>query len=143
MGRDIQIVIDANDHPVMLAEFWADALGYELQPPPPGYDTWEAFARANTIPKDRYAAALIDPDHHGPRIFFPTVPERKQVKSRVHLDVFVGGDGEVPEAERRQRIADVVARLVELGGTRLADRAENGSYWTVMHDPEGNEFCVQ
>ncbi|MGH3487293.1 MAG: VOC family protein [Actinopolymorphaceae bacterium] len=47
-----------------------------------------------------------------------------------------------PKQERRQRIADEVARLVDLGGTRHTDGGENGSYWTVMHDPEGNEFCV-
>jgi hypothetical protein len=32
--------------------------------------------------------------------------------------------------------------LVELGATRVADREEYGYTWTVMADPEGNEFCV-
>jgi hypothetical protein len=35
-----------------------------------------------------------------------------------------------------------VTRLVELGATRVADREEYGYTWTVMADPEGNEFCV-
>jgi predicted enzyme related to lactoylglutathione lyase len=35
-----------------------------------------------------------------------------------------------------------VARLVELGATRVADMNEWGYEWTVMQDPEGNEFCV-
>jgi len=35
-----------------------------------------------------------------------------------------------------------VARLVELGATRVADQEEYGYRWTVMADPEGNEFCV-
>ena len=37
-----------------------------------------------------------------------------------------------PEAE--------IARLVELGATRVADRGEYGYTWTLMTDPEGNEF---
>jgi len=35
-----------------------------------------------------------------------------------------------------------VERLVELGATRVADVDEWGYRWTVLHDPEGNEFCV-
>ncbi|MGW5364971.1 VOC family protein [Actinopolymorpha pittospori] len=141
MSRDIQIVIDAHD-PVRLAEFWAKVLGYEPEPAPPGYETWEEFARANSIPKERYAAALIDADQGGPRIFFPTVPEAKRGKNRVHLDVFVRCAEQVPEAQLLRRIEDEVARIVDLGGTRLADGSENGAHWTVMQDPEGNEFCV-
>lgn len=37
-----------------------------------------------------------------------------------------------PEAE--------IARLVELGATRVADRDEYGYTWTLMADPEGDEF---
>jgi glyoxalase superfamily protein len=46
----------------------------------------------------------------------------------LHLDVIAAD----PEAE--------IARLVELGATRVADRAEYGYTWTLMADPEGNEF---
>jgi hypothetical protein len=35
-----------------------------------------------------------------------------------------------------------VARLVGMGATRVMDMDEWGYKWTVMHDPEGNEFCV-
>jgi hypothetical protein len=32
--------------------------------------------------------------------------------------------------------------MESLGATRLGDVEELGSYWMVMQDPEGNEFCV-
>jgi hypothetical protein len=35
-----------------------------------------------------------------------------------------------------------VARLIALGATKIIERAELGIVWTVMQDPEGNEFCV-
>ena len=59
-------------------------------------------------------------------LVFVRVPEEKAVKNRVHLDL--GADDR--EAE--------VQRLLALGARRVAD---HGS-WTVMQDPEGNEFCV-
>jgi hypothetical protein len=52
----------------------------------------------------------------------------RQVKNRLHLDVIAAD----PEVE--------IARLVELGATRVADRDEYGYTWTLMADPEGNEF---
>jgi hypothetical protein len=61
---------------------------------------------------------------------FAKVPEPKVAKNRMHLDLMAPD----PEAE--------VTRLVELGGARIADREEYGYAWTIMADPEGNEFCV-
>jgi predicted enzyme related to lactoylglutathione lyase len=66
----------------------------------------------------------------GPRLGFQRVPEAKTVKNRMHLDLAVPD----PEALK--------ARVVELGGSRLADHKEGRVRWTVMADPEGNEFCV-
>jgi catechol 2,3-dioxygenase-like lactoylglutathione lyase family enzyme len=66
----------------------------------------------------------------GPRLAFQQVPEPKTVKNRVHLDLEAGD----PEA--------FVARAIELGASRLADHEMPGIHWTVMADPEGNEFCV-
>lgn len=65
-----------------------------------------------------------------PNWFFIRVPEHKTAKNRMHVD-FAADDR---EAE--------VARLVALGATRVADKAEWGHEWTVLSDPEGNEFCV-
>jgi len=99
MNRPIQIVFDAGN-PTRLADFWAVALGYVRQPPPPGYDTWEAFAADRGIPEDQWEAfdALVDPDGDGPRILFQKVPEGKVAKNRVHLDVHVGGSQDVDPA---------------------------------------------
>ena len=42
MATGIQVVIDCAD-PARLAEFWAAALGYVVQPPPPGIPTVRQF----------------------------------------------------------------------------------------------------
>ena len=75
------------------SEFWAEALGYVVQPPPPGFDTWEDLLREHKSPSPQWNAfsAVVDPDGVGPRLFFQQVPEPKQGKSRVHLDLNVGG----------------------------------------------------
>ena len=66
----------------------------------------------------------------GPTIFFQQVPEQKTVKNRVHLDMAVAN-----------RTAEV-ERLKALGAAVQAEMDEGGYKWTVMQDPEGNEFCI-
>lgn len=69
---------------------------------------------------------------NGPKLIFQRVPEVKQGKNRLHLDV-------------RVEDIDVAATRVEaLGGRRLpgGDCSEDGFTWRVMADPEGNEFCL-
>jgi catechol 2,3-dioxygenase-like lactoylglutathione lyase family enzyme len=142
MAIGVQVVIDCAD-PSRLAKFWAEVLGYQEQPPPPGYDTWEQFATAQGIPPERWNdfGAVIDPDGQGPRLFFQRVPEPKTVKNRVHLDVNAsrGVDGEA----RREFLAAEVERLVALGATEVREVDEPAGHHIVMRDPEGNEFCVQ
>jgi hypothetical protein len=143
MAHSFQVTFDAAD-PMSVAEFWAAALGYIVQPPPEGFDTWDDFADSVGIPEeDRGSlAAAIDPDEIGPRLLFQKVPEGKAVKNRVHLDVNVTEHG-LSEEERRTAIDTEVVRLVGLGATRLRDFDEPTGIWTVMQDVEGNEFCVQ
>ena len=76
--------------------------------------------------------AAIEPQPaQGPRLeFVPGPPHR--TKNRVHLDLRPG-DGEDQRAE--------VERLLALGA-RLADVGQGDVPWTVLADPEGNEFCV-
>ena len=38
--------------------------------------------------------------------------------------------------------ADEIERLITLGATKVEYREGHGSSWTVMLDPEGNEFCI-
>src|ERR671918_1627276 len=92
MAHGIQVVIACED-PGSLAEFWAGALGYIVQPPPEGFETWEEFAVELGIPEERWndISAVVDPEGDGPRILF----ERWEVggpSKRVHFDVnSVGG----------------------------------------------------
>ncbi len=140
----VQIVIDAVS-PAVLSEFWSVALGYQLDDPPPGFETWPEALAASGLPPERWddASAIVDPHGPGPRVFFQKVPERKQVKNRLHLDVGVGRGIKDPQ-ERWETVMTHVERLVGVGGTVVEERhGEWGDRWTVMLDPEGNEFCVQ
>ena len=72
-------------------------------------------------------AVIVEPSPGvGPRFIFQAVPEGKQVKNRVHLDLRCGD------------IAAEVARLITYGASVHA--TYDG--WSTMLDPEGNEFCV-
>ncbi len=143
MAHSFQVTFDAAD-PAAVAEFWAAALGYVVQPPPEGYATWDEFADAVGIPEEERGnlSAAIDPDGDGPRLLFQKVPEGKAVKNRVHLDVNVTEHG-LSHEERRPIIDEEVGRLIGLGATKLRDFDDPTGVWTVMQDIEGNEFCVQ
>lgn len=112
------IVIDCADHEVVVP-FWTAALGWERRDV-----NWQYVSVVP--PVDQREAP-------GPRpvpLLFQKVPERKAVKNRVHID-FRSDD----------RVAEV-ARLVGLGAVEGATRSLGNLTWTVMSDPEGNEFCV-
>jgi hypothetical protein len=144
MSQQIQVTFDAAD-PAALAQFWVAALGYVLQPPPQGFASWEDWLREMGIPEESWndAAAIVDPDGHGPRLFFQRVPEGKAAKNRVHLDVGVSGGPSADHGERVAMVDQHVATLVGLGASQVKTLSERGEYWVVMQDPEGNEFCVQ
>lgn len=140
MAIRVQATFDSKD-PQKLAEFWALALNYVLEPPPPGFESWDQFAAQNQIPPEQWRGAAVDPDGVGPRLYFQPVPEGKTAKNRVHLDVQVGA-GVRDSATRRQLVAEHVARLADAGATRLREQDDVFGYSIVMQDPEGNEFCV-
>lgn len=144
MAHSIQVVFACED-PARLAEFWAAALGYIVQPPPDGFDSWEEFATAMNIPRDRWndVSAVIDPDGQGPRVLFERY-DGGAPNQRVHIDVNVIGAGEITDDERRRRLTEERSRLEALGATYKRDAAGMaGETWIEMHDPEGNWFCVQ
>lgn len=144
MATAFQVVLDCAD-PGSLAVFWATALHYQVQEPPEGFATWEEALVAWGIPESEWnsRSAVVDPDGVGPRVFFQQVPEPKQVKNRVHLDLHVGGGPGADPGERRRRVAAEADRLIEAGATKQATFDQGRDYWLVMQDPEGNEFCVQ
>jgi hypothetical protein len=121
MAKLDQIIIDAV-RPSALARFWAALLdGYAVR----AYDAAELsrLAARGLTPDSDPAVAVDGP---GPTLFFQQAEEPKTARNRVHLDVAV------PDRRRE------VERLRALGA-RVAREREG---FTVMHDPEGNEFCV-
>jgi hypothetical protein len=144
MSKEVQITFDCAD-PNALCLFWVEALGYHQQPPPPGFDTWDAFLDSVGVPPEERnsRSAAVPAEGEGPRLLFQRVPEGKSAKNRVHLDVRAA-----PGLDGDQRMAALEAeaeRLVALGATRLR-RFEPGTElsagFIVMTDPEGNEFCL-
>lgn len=139
----VQVVVDAA-HPGALSTFWATALGYRLDDPPPGFPDWVSALRASGLPEERWddASAVVPATGTGPRIFFQKVPEGKQGKNRLHLDVRAGAG----ITDLDQRWSAVLAhedRLIAVGASRLDERRGDwGEHWLVMTDPEGNEFCL-
>lgn len=143
MTYDVQITFDCAD-PAALADFWAEVLAYHKEAPPQGFASWDDALRSCGIPEDQWnsRSAIADPGGNRPRVFFQKVPEGKIAKNRVHLDVraAVGLVGD----ERMTHLEARAARLVDCGATRLS-RTEPGAMeagFIVMHDPEGNEFCL-
>ncbi|PZS40446.1 MAG: glyoxalase [Pseudonocardiales bacterium] len=65
-----------------------------------------------------------------PGLGLQKVAEPRAGKNRVHLDL--AADDRAAE----------VARLSGLGASVLAEHSAPGLWWTVLTDPEGNEFCV-
>ena len=99
--------------------FWAQVLGYAEDPDDPNEPGHEE-------------CMIFSPDRRT-RVLFIEVPEKKQVKNRMHFDL-------VPAEGTRDAEAD---RLVSIGATVVDDlRRPDGSGWVVLADPEGNEFCI-
>ncbi len=125
MPRRFDLTIDCADA-AALARFWADALDYPVSDA--------------TVISQGDDIALVAPEGL-PVLYFQRVPEGKVAKNRVHLDVHVGGTGELEE--RRATIDAEAARLVALGASDGRGPIEEaGTYWVRMNDPEGNEFCL-
>jgi hypothetical protein len=111
------ICFDAAD-PLRIARFWAEVLGYTIPP----------FHEDDT----RDEVVILPPEGSGGmRIWFNRVPEPRSGKNRVHIDI------NMPDSEEMDR-------LLRLGATPLQEiRDEDGVLeWTIMADPEGNEFCA-
>ena len=102
-----------------LSEFWKRVLGYGDVPGDPN--------------EPGHEECMIVGGADDQTLLFVEVPEGKQVKNRVHLDL---------EPTDRARDAEI-ERVIALGASPLHDlRKEDGSGWLVLTDPEGNEFCI-
>ncbi|MGY1813033.1 VOC family protein [Blastococcus sp. SYSU D00820] len=140
MATDFQVTIDSAD-PHGLADWWAEALGWTVEPSDEalirrlveaGHASEEDTTTHDGVLVWRVGAAISSPDPGRPRVLFQLVPEAKTVKNRVHLDLRVGAEGRDRE----------VARLTAMGARELYRAAQGPFDWVTMADPEGNEFCV-
>jgi len=108
------IVIDAHDLPAQ-ARFWAQVLSWKIL-------------------SEREREVVIGAGETAPVgiCFMPAGAGRKVVKNRLHLDLTPGPDGRDAEVER----------ILALGASRVDIGQTGTESWTVLADPEGNEFCV-
>ena len=107
------LMLDCGDV-IKVAGFWAAALSWELDP-----DT------------DETGGFISDLSGRTDGMHFQPVPEPKTAKNRLHFDLRPTGSMQ-EEVERLQGLGATVRGFVEA----------EGSFWTQMRDPEGNEFCV-
>jgi glyoxalase superfamily protein len=119
------VVIDCAD-PRRLAPFWAATLGWSVRPYTD--EDVEALAREGLTPETDPSVCVDPPDPSLPTLWLNKVSEPKVGKVRIHLDVNVAGPGGVE-------------RLIGLGASVVQEHP-GGNDWTIMADPEGNEFCV-
>ena len=110
IGRIDEVVFDCAD-PAALAGFWAQVLG-----------------GAVTVRTESWA--FIDPPGWT-RVAFQKVPEAKQGKNRLHIDI------EVSE------LTEATMRALDLGATKVGNiQHDSAGSFQVLLDPEGNEWCV-
>jgi glyoxalase superfamily protein len=124
-SRLTEVVVDAID-PDALASFWTAALGYHVVSADEDQVEIAAWDEEPADLADQVRRAPIPPT-----LVFVTVPERKSVKNRLHLDIRPVDTPHEVEVER----------LIGLGARR-ADVGQGNKPWAVLADPEGNEFCV-
>ena len=107
------LTIDSKD-PKKIGEWWKQALDLEVV-----FEDTDEFAVTG---KGRMGSQW--------NILFYRAPDEKKVKNRLHLDL-------IPDTDREAE----VARLEAMGATRV-DIGQSDVTWTVMADPDGNEFCI-
>ena len=119
-------VIDSHD-PKTLATWWAEALDWSM--------IYESDDECVIIPSWVTPSELSETpwERIGPGLVFVTVPENKSGKNRLHLDL-------APHTSQ-DRDAEI-GRLERLGAHRVDIGQSDDVTWTVLADPEGNEFCV-
>jgi catechol 2,3-dioxygenase-like lactoylglutathione lyase family enzyme len=111
--RISSVCIDALE-PRRVADFWAAVLGWEV------------------IEDSDSGISLESPTRDMPTLDILPVPEAKEVKNRLHLDL---------RADRAS-FDDEVDRLEALGARRVDIGQGSDVTWVVFADPEGNEFCI-
>lgn len=120
------VVVDSHDI-ALQARWWAETLDYQI--------VFEAEDEVALVPKHASIDHIGDVGswlRQPQGLVFVTVPEDKTIKNRLHIDLAPHSD-----QDRDAEIAKLIAR-----GATLADVGQGDVPWTVLQDPEGNEFCV-
>jgi hypothetical protein len=121
MGVLSAVVIDCRMAP-KLARFWVGVIdGYAVR----AYDDAE-IARLASLGFTPATDPTVAVDGPGPTLFFQEVREGKTSKNRVHLDIEV--------SDRKSKVETLSAQ-----GATVISQFDT---WTVLQDPEGNEFCL-
>jgi len=144
MAYDFQVTLDCAD-PHGLADWWADVLGWSVEPSDEafirrmiaqGHATEENTTTHRGVLVWATGAAIRGPagpgGEPGRRMLFQRVPEPKTGKNRMHLDIRVGAD----------KVETETARLTAAGATFLHREQHGPHTWVTLADPVGNEFCL-
>ena len=110
-SRWYTVVVDARD-PARLARWWAEVLDFQI-----------IYEGPKEVVIARDATTY-------PGLIFVPVPENKDGKNRLHMDL--NPDDQEAEMER----------LVNMGARRVDVGQDEDVTWRVLADPEGNEFCL-
>ena len=124
--RWYSVVVDCHDVAAQAA-WWAAALGWKK--------AYESEHEVVLVPQHASSDLVRSTpwEQVPPGLVFVPVPEGKTVKNRLHLDL-------APHTSD-DRDAEI-ARLIELGATRVDVGQDLSAPGAVLADPEGNEFCV-
>lgn len=141
----VQVAVDCLDpHP--LADWWAEALGWQVEPQDESFirqmvegghatEADTTTHRGSLVWRD--GAAIVAPsgtEGPCPRILFQRTDQPRQGKNRVHLDLRA--------LDPATDLAAIRRRLEEHGATRLWEASQGPHSWVTFADPEGNEFCI-
>lgn len=121
------VVVDCHDIAAQ-ARWWAETLGWRI-----GFENDEEVVIAPPEATEDPVTTLEEWRRQPQELFFVPVAEGKAVKNRLHLDL-------APHTSQ-DRDAEIAA-LLERGATRVDVGQTDDALWTVLADPEGNEFCV-
>lgn len=119
-------VVDCRDHRAQ-AHWWAQALGwtvfFESDEEAVVVPQWASLERLRATPWEEVPPGLV----------FVPVPDGKQVKNRLHLDL-------APNLSDDREVE--IEQLLAMGARRVDVGQSPEVPWEVLADPEGNEFCV-
>jgi predicted enzyme related to lactoylglutathione lyase len=98
-------------NPARLAEFWTQLLGVDIRHSEEGF-IWLTAQREG-----------------GVTLAFQEVPDPTPGKNKLHLDGY------------HEDLEGLTNRVLDLGGSFVAQHTTGTFIWNIFADPEGNQFC--